>query len=207
MKRSVYLDSVYRVMNKKEEILKKGAELFIAKGYRNTSIDDITKACGITKGALYYHFKNKDEVFYHIVVVILDEIAVWMEKKTQQQESTEELISVFFNLNDYFSYSKYYDNLNTNMYNIIIDVVKLYPEMKKKFSESLFRNMPNMVETIMKSQKRGEILENYQPEALAMMIIYSVEGLLFVSAISGEESSIIEKSRYMGENLWRSIKA
>lgn len=37
-------------------------QLFKEKGYENTSVTDICKACGITKGTFYYHFPNKDEI-------------------------------------------------------------------------------------------------------------------------------------------------
>ena len=37
-------------------------QLFKEKGYENTGVTDICKACGITKGTFYYHFPNKDEI-------------------------------------------------------------------------------------------------------------------------------------------------
>ena len=39
-------------------------ELFKEKGYENTSVNDICKACRISKGTFYYHFPNKDEITY-----------------------------------------------------------------------------------------------------------------------------------------------
>lgn len=44
-----------------------GLELFYAKGYYNTSIDDILKTLGLSKGAFYYHFQSKEEFFISIV--------------------------------------------------------------------------------------------------------------------------------------------
>lgn len=37
-------------------------QLFREKGYENTSVTDICKASGVTKGTFYYHFPNKDEI-------------------------------------------------------------------------------------------------------------------------------------------------
>ena len=37
-------------------------ELFKEKGYENTTVTDICKTSGITKGTFYYHFPNKDEI-------------------------------------------------------------------------------------------------------------------------------------------------
>jgi AcrR family transcriptional regulator len=41
--------------------------IFLEKGYHGTSIDDITQAAGVTKGALYWHFKSKEELLKKIV--------------------------------------------------------------------------------------------------------------------------------------------
>lgn len=46
----------------KQQILARATELFRAKGYTATSIDEIVKACGITKGGLYHHFGSKEEL-------------------------------------------------------------------------------------------------------------------------------------------------
>lgn len=46
----------------KQQLLDRATEFFRAKGYSATSIDEIVKACGITKGSLYYHFSSKEEL-------------------------------------------------------------------------------------------------------------------------------------------------
>ena len=42
-------------------------ELFLRKGYRGTSVKDITDAVNISKGALYWYFKSKDELLEAII--------------------------------------------------------------------------------------------------------------------------------------------
>lgn len=46
----------------REEILAVALDLFITKGYEGTSVRDIAEALGITPAALYYHFRNKEEI-------------------------------------------------------------------------------------------------------------------------------------------------
>ena len=46
----------------KELIIKESADLFNTQGYKATSISDITKATGLTKGAIYRHFENKSDL-------------------------------------------------------------------------------------------------------------------------------------------------
>jgi len=52
-------------------ILQKAFELIYVKGYQTTSIDDILATTKVTKGAFYYHFKNKDEMGLAIINEIL----------------------------------------------------------------------------------------------------------------------------------------
>ncbi|MBM9618684.1 ScbR family autoregulator-binding transcription factor [Streptomyces zhihengii] len=43
-------------------IITAAAEQFEQNGYRGTSLDDITRAAGVSKGAFYFHFASKDQV-------------------------------------------------------------------------------------------------------------------------------------------------
>ena len=46
----------------KERILEAALELFAQSGYSGTSMNDIAKQLGITKGALYKHYTGKQEI-------------------------------------------------------------------------------------------------------------------------------------------------
>ncbi len=50
----------------RQNIIEKSMQLFSVKGYFNTSIADIVQAAGLTKGGLYGHFKNKEEIWYAV---------------------------------------------------------------------------------------------------------------------------------------------
>ena len=51
----------------KERILETALELFAQSGYLGTSMSDIAKQLGITKGALYKHYTSKQEILDSIV--------------------------------------------------------------------------------------------------------------------------------------------
>ena len=48
---------------KREAVLQTAVQLFIDKGYRQTSLDDVAEKLKITKPALYYYFRNKEEIY------------------------------------------------------------------------------------------------------------------------------------------------
>lgn len=52
----------------RERILEEARELFSSYGYRTLTMRSIAKALGYSHGALYYHFKEKAELFYALIV-------------------------------------------------------------------------------------------------------------------------------------------
>ena len=51
----------------KEIIIEKAYHLFLSRGFGAVSVNDICVATGLSKGALYHHFSNKNELFKAVV--------------------------------------------------------------------------------------------------------------------------------------------
>lgn len=51
----------------KKYIIDQAYKLFLSHSYEAVTISDISKAVGLTKGALYHHFINKEEVFKAVI--------------------------------------------------------------------------------------------------------------------------------------------
>jgi TetR/AcrR family transcriptional repressor of nem operon len=58
----------------RQKIIEKSMQLFSVQGYFHTPIAAIVKAAGLTKGGLYGHFRNKEEIWY---AVYAECIRVW----------------------------------------------------------------------------------------------------------------------------------
>jgi AcrR family transcriptional regulator len=52
---------------RRQAILQRAAELFDRKGYASTSLDDVAKAVGIKREAVYYYYKNRAEILLAII--------------------------------------------------------------------------------------------------------------------------------------------
>ncbi len=65
---------------RRREILVTARELFVTKGYEQTSVNDILKIVDIAKGTFYYYFASKEEVLEAIILDIVEEGA----KKAEQ---------------------------------------------------------------------------------------------------------------------------
>lgn len=53
--------------DRKQEIIDTAAEIFKAKGYEGTSIQDVADAVDILKGSLYYYINSKDDLLYEVI--------------------------------------------------------------------------------------------------------------------------------------------
>jgi AcrR family transcriptional regulator len=50
----------------KTEILEKAAECFMEQGFHATSIDDVARRLGSTKGRIYHHYASKTDLFFDV---------------------------------------------------------------------------------------------------------------------------------------------
>ncbi len=57
----------------KERIIVSAAKNFAKKGYAKTSIDSIVKSSKVSKGGIYHHFRNKEELF---IAVLFRNVAI-----------------------------------------------------------------------------------------------------------------------------------
>ena len=58
---------------RKQELLKTAYEMFITKGYENTSVDEIIDKAGIAKGTYYYYFASKEQMLEEVIDMMLAE--------------------------------------------------------------------------------------------------------------------------------------
>ncbi|GAB6066160.1 TetR/AcrR family transcriptional regulator [Aquifex pyrophilus] len=61
-------------METKERILLSAKRLFSEKGYYGTSVEEIVRDAGLSKGAFYFYFKSKEDVFKELIEKIHGEI-------------------------------------------------------------------------------------------------------------------------------------
>ena len=53
-------------------MLRAAAEVFSKRGFKDASVDEIAARAGYSKGALYWHFKSKDALFFALMDATVD---------------------------------------------------------------------------------------------------------------------------------------
>ena len=51
----------------RERLLDAAGEVFAERGYRATTVEDLAAAAGLTKGAVYWNFESKEDVFFALL--------------------------------------------------------------------------------------------------------------------------------------------
>ncbi|MEV6109749.1 helix-turn-helix domain-containing protein [Streptomyces sp. NPDC051940] len=71
-------------------------ELFAEKGYEKTSLREIAERLDVTKAALYYHFKTKEDILMALFQSLgapLDELVEWGKRQPRTLEMKKELLA------------------------------------------------------------------------------------------------------------------
>lgn len=71
-------------MDTRTRIQEVALELFTEQGYEKTALREIAERLGVTKAALYYHFKSKEEIVESFVedrIAVLDSLIEWAESQ------------------------------------------------------------------------------------------------------------------------------
>ena len=66
------MDTETRIPDSRARILSEARSLFLEAGFAETSMQDIAGASGLTKAALYYHFRDKYELFTTMALLELE---------------------------------------------------------------------------------------------------------------------------------------
>ncbi|WP_172284124.1 TetR/AcrR family transcriptional regulator [Chryseobacterium sp. LAM-KRS1] len=79
----------------KSQILQTAQDLYQRYGIKKVTMDDVAKAVGKTRSALYYYFKNRDELFEAVMISLVDEVKDELEKMIYKEETLESRIRAF----------------------------------------------------------------------------------------------------------------
>lgn len=90
-------------MELKDRIIQSAYDLFSTKGFTKTTITDLVKASGTSKGGFYHHFSSKEDIVNHIMVMYLEDILSFFDHLFVKHDNDliKVFIGVFEAINDY----------------------------------------------------------------------------------------------------------
>ncbi|MEV7090847.1 helix-turn-helix domain-containing protein [Streptomyces sp. NPDC093085] len=81
--------------NTRQRIQDVALELFVEQGYEKTSLREIAEHLDVTKAALYYHFKTKEDILISLVEDLtrpVDELIDWAYEQPRTLENKKEIL-------------------------------------------------------------------------------------------------------------------
>ncbi|MBA2852805.1 AcrR family transcriptional regulator [Methanococcus maripaludis] len=199
-------------MSTKEKIVQNAAKLFLTKGYKQTSLNEIAEKTGITKGGIYHHFKDKNELFVEMAEYFKLKFMSLLTKM-EQEPSLEKL------LKNYFENSEILMQEIAEYLELSIKNIKLFPEFQSRFildsiqygpKEMDFTMHTKTMYSILKkkielAKKNGEILEEIDSKEISLEIIAIIEGYSNLRRLKLIDESYEYGNRCF-ERLWNRIK-
>ena len=83
---------------RRQQLLKSAQRLFVRKGFRATTVEEIARRAGLTKGALYYHFDNKEHVFLELLKSVTKKNEAAFSARLEGKVSPAEFLRLLLDL-------------------------------------------------------------------------------------------------------------
>ncbi len=162
--------------NNKEKILAVSRQLFLQYGYNGISIRTIASRARLTTGAIYFHFKNKKDIYKTICLEAIEIlISKFRESIHRRENSSQKLISTFDSYLEFFyEYGDYY--------NILMEYKSEYDKAdgdngKEEITQKMQDLLNLVADTVKNGIDRGDFRE-IDPLMLSVFLAAVGEGML-----------------------------
>lgn len=180
----------------KENVLLEATKLFNTKGYKTTSISDITSATGYTKGAIYRHFTNKDALEMEAFEKMMGTIFTIMQGRIKSKNNAKDKL---------FSLLEMFENYITNPYmkggcpllNVSVEMDDTKDPLKKKAQKALAVLKNSIITIIENGKKYNQVKPTVNENLFATIIIATLEGGIMMSKLQNSNTDISALVQYL----------
>ncbi len=161
-------------------IIETVAPIFNQKGYAATSMTDITNATGLTKGAIYGNFKNKEDIaiasFNKNVNDLLKQIA------SHQEKSKSPLQKLYLITDFYRNYYRYSQELGgCPILNIGVDANNQDTSLLEQVRFVINKTQNNIAKIVNWGKDIGEIKQDVNATLFAKQLYSHIQGAIFMT--------------------------
>ncbi|MEN2400863.1 TetR/AcrR family transcriptional regulator [Flavobacterium sp. MC2016-06] len=191
-------------MNTSEFILDKIAPIFNKQGYIGTSLSDITNATGLTKGAIYCNFSNKEDLAlkafqYNVNIAIIPLFKLVATK--------EGAINKLHTITNY--HRTYYDLVKDRggcpMLRVSIDTKFVNPLLFKAAEKLSQKFITGLTDILSEGISNNEIQPDTDVTKYAQLILSMIEGSSLLSFTHNDETYITNAMDFIDDMIIKSI--
>jgi TetR/AcrR family transcriptional regulator, transcriptional repressor for nem operon len=169
----------------REKILREAAALFNQYGYSGSSMSDIMRVTGLQKGGIYNHFKSKDELalqaFDFAVEGMRKQYLTVLKGKHNSVDRLKAVISIFSHLAENPPIPGGCPLLNT-----AVESDDTHPALRQRVQIAMDGWRALICKIINKGIAKGEVRENVEANAVATIMISTLEGAVMMSKLYGD---------------------
>ncbi|WP_439585923.1 TetR/AcrR family transcriptional regulator [Dyadobacter bucti] len=158
----------------KQFILETAGPLYNEKGISGVSIDDVLAATKLTKGCLYGHFENKDDLSAQVVDLMLKNITDKMYLAVIDKKTAKAKIFAF--LDFYKNPIDTYISGGCPIFNTAVDADDNYPAIKQKVAAIFRAGQEDLTNVLKEGISSGEFSPSLDPVSFAFKLVASIEG-------------------------------
>jgi AcrR family transcriptional regulator len=148
----------------KTKITKAARKVFAQKGYHDTTMDDIAKEIGVSKGALYSYFTSKEDLLQEISLESHQTLRDIINTACESHDLTQALEEVYTKMTE-----KYLGNLHTNFEVIALSAHD--PKTRKIIVEDYRRDIDAVQAFVENKMKQGTMRTDVNAHTLAELFI------------------------------------
>ena len=196
-------------MDSKAKIIQSALKIFLLKGFDATSMSDVVTESQTSKGGIYHHFKNKEELFIESIDFLFDEFEELERLMYVDSTDLKQILQTYFgslsNITNILGAMTGSEKIDVkNFYMLMTNAFLKFPQIREKHGKLHLKNQAIMVEIIRKAQQEGKVKDNLDCETMAFMINALAEGTI-IYQIMTDRVDLKEKGEKIFQNLWKSI--
>ena len=167
-------------------ILNQAMRIFLAKGYHGTSIEDITRAAKLTKGALYWHFRSKEDLLKRIVEEYEKRFLDGMIQAVNEvRGNILDKIEKYFRYNAAFAY--YNRELCVSFDTLAAELVGAHHGIEAEFRR-IYRKYQKFLSNLIVQGKKEKVFKREMDEDLSALVIIAFHvGILLQWSMNKDE--------------------
>lgn len=87
-----------RTTDMRARIVATATDLFATQGFSATSLQDLADRLGVTKAALYYHFRRKDDLIAEVLAPMVRDIDAWFARVEVEHPDRRAALEAYFDV-------------------------------------------------------------------------------------------------------------
>jgi len=158
---------------RKEQIMSAALSVVVAKGYDQSRMDDIVEKSQLSKGAIYWYYKSKKEVYLSLVDYWFIQYSSGVVDTLQQQNSASDQLKALFEF-----FIEQFDK-NPAAFKLLVEfwrLAGLNPDFNTKLQQVYSDFLEYIIEIIKVGIANGEF-KNVEPRITALSILINIEGI------------------------------